>query len=149
MNMINSIRVGEKIPYSTVKSLTGNIDYTLFLFPVLNNQLLYGDHKLVDEELELVKLEDPPATYSQYEYSGYANHLFSFTDVDDPSKTIKYRSIELSEVLQHINTSKITMKRSYVWNIRDGMIVQSWGCPIPTSFRVQKLNTNSLMSKTS
>ena len=137
MNMINSIKEGEKIPFNKISGLAGNIDYTLFFFPVVDNHIIYGVQEVNKTELQLVKLDNPPCRYKQYEYSGYANHLFKFINVDHPHNTIKYRSAELSNILPYINTGRVTMMQTYTWNIHANVITQYWGTLTPTSLRVK------------
>ena len=154
MNKVNDIRVGEKIPFDKIYDIDNiDIDYTVFFFPVSNGQLLYGTTRLSEKEIELVRLENPPNKYSQYEYTDYFNHIFQFTNVDNPHDILRYRSFELAKAVPYINTGRITMKHTYAWKIVDQKyeagndvitIDQYWGPPIPTRFMVQKLNINCL-----
>ena len=70
MNKVNAMKmeVGEKIPFREIdKHWVNDSTYSIYLFPVSNNQLLYGTTTLSKDKVELVRLENPPIKYGQYE----------------------------------------------------------------------------------
>ena len=51
MNKVNTMSVGEKIPFDEASNIKG-IDYKVFVFPVSCGKLLYGTNMLPEKENE-------------------------------------------------------------------------------------------------
>ena len=130
LDRVNGLKYGDTMKYI----YNQHIDYIDYkLYPFSDNKLIMKDTETTDKEIILKRLSTPPSKYTQYEYIGYNNNLFTFME-SNGTCSLKLRAFQFTDIVPYLNNGKVTIRYKYMWNSYLDSISQYWTYDVPVIF---------------